>query len=97
MLVVTFNPHRRRRPPKQPTPQDDLPKVDVPPPGQSIQEQLKQALLQQRIQSHYPGRHRSYRTEERSHTTGCRLSAKPEILCSIRGLPVGHSVDIECL
>jgi hypothetical protein len=45
-------------------PPDQLPKVDVSPPGQSIQEQLKQALLQQRIQSHYPGRHRSYRTEE---------------------------------
>jgi hypothetical protein len=47
-----------------PVPPEQLPEVDVPPPGQSIQEQLKQALLQQRIQSRYPGRHRSYRTEE---------------------------------
>jgi hypothetical protein len=63
MLVLQLTA-RRERPPKVPVPQDQLPKIDVPPPRQSIQEQLKQALLQQRIQSHYPGRHRSYRTEE---------------------------------
>jgi hypothetical protein len=64
MLALKFNPHRKRLPPKAQTPQDALPKIDVNPPGQSIQEQLKQALLQQRIQSHYPGRNLSYRTEE---------------------------------
>jgi hypothetical protein len=60
MLVVRFNPHRRRRPPKAPMPQDALLKIDVSPPGQTIREQLKQALTQQRIQSEYPGRHRNY-------------------------------------
>jgi hypothetical protein len=49
-FVLKFNPHRKRAP-KVPVPQDQLPKVDVNPPGQSIQEQLKQARVQQHIQS----------------------------------------------
>jgi hypothetical protein len=64
MLVLKFNPKRRRLPPKVQVSQNELPRLALTFPGQSIQEQLKQALLQQRIQSHYPGRHRSYRTEE---------------------------------
>jgi hypothetical protein len=64
MLVLQFNLHRRRRPPKPPKPQDELPRVDVKPPGQTIQQQLRQALMQQRLQSWYPTRHRSYKTED---------------------------------
>ena len=43
MLVLRFNHQRRRQPPKPQVLQDELPRVDVPPPGQSIREQIRHA------------------------------------------------------
>jgi hypothetical protein len=57
MLVLRFNPQRRRRPPKVPVPQDALPRVDVNRSGQqSIRAQLRHAREQQQIQAWYPTR-----------------------------------------
>jgi hypothetical protein len=58
MLVVRFNPQRRRRPPKVPTPQDALPKVEVDP--QSNREQLRHCREQEQLQSQYPNRESKY-------------------------------------
>ena len=60
MLVLRFNHQRRRQPPQPQVPQDELPRVDVPPPGQSIREQLRHAHAQQQLQAWYPSRRRPY-------------------------------------